>query len=120
MKTMENNFQMKVSANIQKILADKGMPQAELSRRTDLDTATISKIFSGQTRLNVNALSEISTALDMSVMDVITYPDKYVKVGGPVKGEPVEAILQIKLQKEKKDQVLKLIFGEHNIEILNK
>ena len=34
--------------------------------------------------------------------------------------EPVEAILQIKLQKSKKDQVLKLIFGDNDIEILNK
>ena len=34
--------------------------------------------------------------------------------------EPVEAILQIKLQKDKKDQVLRLVFGDNNIEILNK
>ena len=34
--------------------------------------------------------------------------------------EPVEAILQIKLKKDKKDQVLKLVFGDNNIEILNK
>ena len=34
--------------------------------------------------------------------------------------EPVEAILQIKLKKDKKDQVLKLVFGENDIEILNK
>lgn len=116
---METNLQEKVVANIQKILADKGISQAELSRRTGIDAATISKIFKGQTRLNVNALSEISTALDMPVIDVLSYPDHYVRVSTG-EGEPVEAILQIKLQKEKKDQVLKLIFGEHNIEILNK
>ncbi len=34
--------------------------------------------------------------------------------------EPVEAILQIRLRKEKKDQVLRLVFGDNNIEILNK
>ena len=117
---METNYQMKLAANIIKILADKNLPQAELCRRTGLDSSTVSKIFSGQTRLNVNALAEISTALDVPVIDIITYPDKYAKVSGPVKPEPVEAILQIRLQQEKKDQVLKLIFGEHNIEILNK
>ncbi len=34
--------------------------------------------------------------------------------------EPIEATLQIKLKKDKKDQVLKLVFGENNLEILNK
>ena len=33
---------------------------------------------------------------------------------------PAEVLLQMKLTKEKKDQVLKLVFGENNIEILNK
>ena len=32
----------------------------------------------------------------------------------------VEAVLQIKLKKDKKDQVLRLVFGDNNIEILNK
>lgn len=32
----------------------------------------------------------------------------------------VDAILQIKLRKDKKNQVLNLLFGENNIEILNK
>ena len=55
----------------------------------------------------------------MSEIDLITYPDKYVKKSEQG-GEPVEAVLQIKLQKEKKEQVLKMIFGENNLEILNK
>ncbi len=54
----------------------------------------------------------------MSVADVITYPDVHVKKEPT--GEPVEAILQIKLKKEKKDQLPKLVFGENNIEIFSK
>lgn len=37
-----------------------------------------------------------------------------------VNDEPMEAILQVRLRKDKKDQVLKLVFGENNIEILNR
>ena len=55
----------------------------------------------------------------MSVIDIITYPDIYVKKEEAA-SDPVEAILQIKLQRDKKDQVLKLIFGDNDIEILNK
>ena len=55
----------------------------------------------------------------MREIDLITYPDIYVK-SDEREEEPVEAVLQIKLSKDKKDQVLKLVFGENNIEILNK
>ena len=59
---METDFQTKIAANIRKLLNDKGISQAELSRRTELDTASISKIFSGQRGINLNDLSDISTA----------------------------------------------------------
>ena len=55
----------------------------------------------------------------MSEIDILTYPEKYVKVQS-AEAEPVEAVLQIKLKQDKKDQVLRLIFGDNNIEILNK
>jgi len=116
---MEKDFQTEIISNILKILSIKGINQAELSRRTELDKAVVSKLFGGHSRLTVNALSKIATALDMSVIDIITYPDKYVIVNsGEV--EPLEAVLQIRLKKDKKDQVMKLIFGEHCLEILNK
>ena len=116
---METDFQNKIASNIRNILNAKGISQAELSRRTDLDTASISKIFSGQRGINLNDLSDISTALDVPVIDIITYPDRYVRAGAGEQ-EPLEAVLQIRLKKDKKDQVMKLIFGEHCLEILNK
>ena len=116
---MQSSFQEDVLTNIQKILREKGISQAELSRLTEIDPATISKTFSGAAQLKVNTLSIIATSLKMSVVDIITYPDRYVRISSSEQ-EPVEAILQIKLKKDRKDQVLKLIFGEHNLEILNK
>ena len=46
------------------------------------------------------------------------YPQKYTSDGKT--SEDVEAILQIKLKKDRKEQVLKLVFGDNNLEILNK
>lgn len=116
---METDFQSIIVSNLRKILNKKNISQAELARQTEMDTATISKMFNGQVRMNVNALSEISTAIGVSVMDIITYPEQYVKAASP-DAEPLEAVLQIRLKKDKKDQVMKLIFGEHCLEILNK
>lgn len=77
------------------------------------------KVIRGEVKVSWAQLSKLASNLSMSEIDLMTYPDKYVKVGQP-EDEPVEAVLQIKLKKDKKDQVLKLVFGENNIEILNK
>ncbi len=53
----------------------------------------------------------------MSEIDIITYPVKYLPVDKVTK-EPVKAVLQIELSKEKRDQVFKLVFGEGCSEIL--
>lgn len=67
----------------------------------------------------MSELEIISNVLGVSVVDLITYPKKYVE-SDMVNDEPMEAILQVRLRKDKKDQVLKLVFGENNIEILNR
>ncbi len=55
----------------------------------------------------------------MREIDIITYPEIYVSQK-ETKEENVEVVLQMKLKKDKKDQVLSLVFGENNLEILNK
>ena len=75
----------------------------------------ISKILSGCGTLTLDHLANLARGLSVSVLDILSYSD--VRVDAI---EPVEAILQIKLKKEKKDQVLKLVFGENNIEIFNR
>ena len=84
-----------------------------------ITSSQFSKVLKMKVKLSVVQLSKLAQSLSMSEIDVITYPDRYVKVQGS-EAEPVEAVLQIKLKKDKKDQVLKLVFGDNNIEILNK
>jgi transcriptional regulator with XRE-family HTH domain len=88
-----------------------------------VDTSVVSNIEKGKRELKVSELEIIAKALGVDVLFLITYPYVYVyvyeKKDENIK-EPVEAVLQIKLQSDKKEQVLKLIFGEHNLEILNK
>lgn len=54
----------------------------------------------------------------MSELDVITYPDRYEKVGSSEDG-PAEVQVVLKLRKDKRDQVLKILYGDNDIEILN-
>ncbi len=116
---MEKSFSEKIVGNLSKILKDKNLTQEAMAEYAGTTPSQFSRILSGKVKLTLEQISNIATHLAMDEIDIITYPDKYVKQI-PDKPEAVEAILQIKLQKDKKDQVLKLVFGENNLEVLNK
>ena len=78
-----------------------------------------SKILSGTVQLSLNQLSNLATSLSIREIDIITYPDRYVSEDNFPSDSP-EVSLQIKLKKDKRDQVMRLIFGDNDIEILNK
>lgn len=110
---------MKIYEAIKEIRLQKGVNQQVIANALNLDVAVVSNIEKGKRDLRVRELEIISSVLEMSVVDLFTYPEKYIKISQQ-EDEHVEAVLQIKLRKDKKDQVLKLIFGENNIEILNR
>lgn len=82
--------------------------------------SVVSNIENGKRELKVVELEIIANALKVDMLYLLTYPHVYVKKERTEHQEPIEAILQIKLQSDKKEQVLKLVFGENNLEILNK
>lgn len=119
MKNGDIDIEAKTVGNIQKIINEKQWSQYRLYQETGISDRTISKIFSGQQRLRLEHISIIARALHLREIDLLTYPDIYVKADS-AEASPAEVLLQLKLTQEKKDQVLKLVFGENNIEILNK
>ncbi len=117
---MENPFTELIINNIRKIMNDRGLKQSTIAEYADTTPSQFSKILKGDVNLSLTQLSNIANRLAIREIDIITYPDIYVKKGNAEDDSPVEAILQIRLRKEKKEQVMKLVFGENNIEILNK
>ena len=109
----------KVKENIRKILRDRDITQYIGAEYMGTTPSQMSKILNGDIQLSLKQLSNFATSLNMQIIDVITYPDKYVKLCNEQRNEPVEAVLQIKLQSDKKDQVLKLVFGDRDLEILS-
>ncbi len=109
----------KLIKNIAQIRNAQGLTKRSMAAALNINEASYGRIENGKIALSYSQLAQIASIFQMSVIDVIGYPDRYVKAE-PTGEEPVEAVLQIKLKKDKKDQVLKLVFGENNIEILNK
>ena len=116
---MVNCRYMNVVKNIREIRLQKSISQSAIADELGVDVTVISNIEKGKRELRVSELEKIAKVLRMSVIDILTYPKIFVESTSNTL-EPVEAILQIRLQKDKKDQVLKLVFGENNLEILNR
>lgn len=107
-----------VIEKIRKIIADRGLTQIVAAEFAGTSPSQFSKILGGEVQLSLWQLSNFATNLNMDIIDVFTYPQKYTL--NSKEGEDVEAVLQIKLKKDRKEQVLKLVFGDNNLEILNK
>jgi transcriptional regulator with XRE-family HTH domain len=109
---------MNVVKNIFEIRKEKGVSQEVIADALDVDTSVVSNIEKGKRELKVSELEKIAKVLNVDVLYLITYPHIYEIKDS--KSEPVEAVLQIKLRSDKKDQVLKLVFGDNNLEIFNR
>ena len=109
---------MEIQEAIKEIRLNKSLNQQALAEALHCDTAVVSNIETGKRDVKFKELEIISKFFKMSLIDLITYPDKYVKKTQKEE-DTVEAILQIKLRKDKRDQVLRLVFSDDDLEILN-
>lgn len=106
--------------NIRKIIRDKGISQKAMAEYAGTSGSQFSKILNGELQISLRQISNIATNLKIREIDIFTYPDVYVKNEKGNFSNEVKALLTIELSPSKKDQVLKLVFGENNLEILNK
>lgn len=116
---MNQKYSEQVVERLRNLLKDRGLKQNSLIDAMDRDESSVSKVFNGKAKLSLDQLANIASFLDVSVVDILTYPERYERVK-EASEEPAEVFVQLKLKKEKKDQVLKLLYGENNIEIFNK
>lgn len=111
---------MEIYKNIREIRLQKGINQQALADALNLDVAVISNIEKGKRDLRVKELEIISKILGLSVVDLLTYPQQFINVIDIPRSDDPEVSIQIKLKKDKRDQVMRLIFGDNDIEIFNK
>jgi len=109
---------MNLAGNIKEIRLQKSINQQVIADALNVDVASVSNLEKGKREIRFREIEIIANVLGVSVVDLITYPKKYVEVK---EGEDhdVEAVLMIKLKESKKRQILKSIFGDENLEVLN-
>lgn len=111
---------MDVAKNFSEIRKEKGVKQEVVADALGVDVSAVSNIEKGKREIRANEIEIIANVFGVDPTYLLTYPDVYVKKtdeNAPI--DPIEATLQIKLRSDTKDQVLKLVFGEQTLEILN-
>ena len=104
-----------VVRNFRLIRENKGLSQEIVAERMNKTQSSYARIERGATKIDLETLFIFAKVMDMTVIDIIAYPKKMVEEG---ENMSIEAILQLKLTKAKKDEVLKIVFGDNNLELL--
>ena len=108
--------------NIKTIRESKGYSQEYMAELIAVTQSSYARFERGATKTDLKVVSSIAQVFDMSLVDIITYPEKYVNIK-EIPQETIasesELILQIKIKGDKKSQILKAVFENGELEFLN-
>jgi len=110
---------MDIVKNIIKIRKENGISQEFIANALGVDTAVISNIENGKRELKVKELEIIARSLGVDVLYLLTYPHVFIKKESKDIDNQLDAIIQIRFNGEKREKILKLIFGDNDLELLN-
>lgn len=109
---------MNVIENIKKIRLEKGVTQLDIALALDFKESNWNKIENGKQFLKVNHLAKIADVLGVSVVDLFTYPKKYVDSSIIQKPERISVTFEV--SPDKRDILLKLVTDNDNIKLFDK
>lgn len=68
-----------IQKNIRAILAERGIMQKQLAAKLGMTDQALSNWFTRKDDLSFTQIQRICEAAGVEIVDVVTYPDKYVK-----------------------------------------
>lgn len=98
--------------NIELIRVARGFSQEGMAAEMHKTQSAYARFEAGKTKIDLNTLDLFAKANNMSIIDVITYPKKYVDSETLHNITDIETTIQFKLSASQKEQVLKILFGE--------
>jgi transcriptional regulator with XRE-family HTH domain len=111
----------KVTENIRILRESKGYSQDYMAELMGITQSAYARFERGVTKTDLKTIDLIAQALEMSVIDVLTYPDRYVNIKDfeqeTASIEP-EVILQFKIKGDKKSEILKTMLEDGDFEFL--
>lgn len=96
-----------VIENIKTIRLKKGINQDVIAEALNFETANWSRIENGKQELRVSQLEKIANCLQVSVIDLFTYPEVYVKREEASSYERISVTFEV--SPDKRDILLNLV-----------
>ncbi len=109
---------MDILKNIKEIRAEKSINQDVIADALQIDTSAVSNIENGKRELRVSELAKIANCLGVEVLDLFTYPEKYVNIKSLKQPERISVTFEV--SPDKREHLLRMVTGENNLEILNR
>lgn len=106
----------KILKQVRIIRENNNLSQELIAEKMNITQSKYARFERGETKTDLDTLVDFCNAIGVSLKEFIIYPDKLDKNDNE---EPIKAILHIELKSDKKEQILKLVFGDNNLEILN-
>ena len=108
--------------NIRTLRESKGYSQDDMAELMCITQSAYARFERGATKTDLKTVSLAAKVLEVTLVDVITYPEKYVNIKDVSKEsstfEP-EVILQVKIKGDKRKEILKTAFENCDLDILN-
>ncbi|MBR6333717.1 MAG: helix-turn-helix transcriptional regulator [Bacteroidales bacterium] len=109
----------KILENVRIFREKANFSQEYLAEKMKISQPKYARFERGATKTDLDMLILFCDTIGISLMDLITYPDKYVNID-KISDPEDKVLLSIEIKKDKKDQIMRLVFGDNNLEIFNK
>ena len=111
----------KILENVRIFREKANLSQDMVADRMNITQSKYARFERGATKTDLDILLSFCSVVNKSLIEIITYPDTYINVSNIAALKEEDRVsLTIELKKDKKEQVLKLIFGDNNLEIFNR
>ena len=110
------NMQKKIILeNVRIIRESSNLSQELIAEKMNITQSKYARFERGNTKTDLDMLIDFCNVVGVSFNELIIYPEKVMNSKAE---EAIKAVLQIEIKHEKKEQILRLVFGDHNLEIL--
>lgn len=107
-----------MNIRLKEIREKKAMSQEETAEMMHISQSAYARFETTKTKIDLDRLESFAQAMGMTVIDVLTYPDKYVNSSvlssDDFSDATTEVTLQIKVKESQKKKVLEMVLGAHN------
>ncbi len=108
-----------ILSNIRKIREQGDYSQDSIAGLMDISQAKYARFERGSTKTDLDLVVKFAEATDMTIIDVITFPEKFVNSDSvdKLKNEN-KLVLQISIEEERMDKVLNFVLQNDNVKLM--